>query len=650
MQANWIGRSEGLLVRFETAGSAPKGHDLIEVFTTRPDTLYGASFIAIAPDHGLAKAVAEKNAGAAAFIDECHHHGTSAAELETQEKKGFDTGLRVRHPVIEGAELPVLIANFILMEYGTGAIFGCPAHDQRDLEFARAKGLPVIPVVLPPDADPASFTIGDEAYTGDGVMINSGMLDGLDVEAAKKKIADYLTTKTVKGKKGAERRTQYRLRDWGISRQRYWGCPIPMIHCPTCGIVPVPESDLPVKLPDDVSFDKPGNPLDRHPTWKHVTCPTCGGKATRETDTMDTFVDLSWYFARFCSPQADEPTDTNATGYWLPIDQYIGGVEHAILHLLYARFFTRAMHKTGHVTIDEPFKGLFTQGMVTHETYKDAQGKWVLPEEVSRLDGKTVHAKTGEPIIVGAIELMSKSKKNVVDPDTIIAAYGADTARWFMLSDTPPERDIEWTAAGVEGGYRFLQRVWRLVGEAAAKGAKAGAEQPHHFGPEAEALRRAAHRSVAAVTAAIDKLRFNTAVAHIYELANALSSGLQTAGPQPSADMAYALREAAELLARIAAPMVPHLAEECWAVLGYDTLVAETPWPVPEKALLLEETVTIAVQVNGKRRDELTIARDAATEDIEAAALKLDNVVRAIGGRKIKKVVVVPQRIVNVVA
>jgi leucyl-tRNA synthetase len=552
--------------------------------------------------------------------------------------------------VIDGGELPVLIANFILMEYGTGAIFGCPAHDQRDLEFARAKGLPVIPVVLPPAADPGSFTIGDEAYTGDGVMINSGLLDGLGVEAAKAKIAGHLVKQIVKGKPVAERQIQYRLRDWGISRQRYWGCPIPMIHCPTCGILPVPEKDLPVELPDDVSFDQPGNPLDHHPTWKHVTCPICGGKATRETDTMDTFVDSSWYFARFCSPQSGEPTDTNAVGYWLPVDQYIGGVEHAILHLLYARFFTRAMHRCGHVAVDEPFRGLFTQGMVTHETYKDAHGKWVLPEEVRRRDGKAVHAKTGEPIVVGAIESMSKSKKNVVDPDTIIAAYGADTARWFMLSDTPPERDIEWTAGGVEGAHRFLQRVWRLVRDAAAKGAKLGAERPATFGPEAEALRRAAHRSVAAVTGAIDKLRFNAAVAHIYELANVLSSGLQTAGPHPSPDLGYALREAAELLARIAAPMVPHLAEECWALLGYNTLLAEEPWPAPEKALLLEDSVTIAVQVNGKRRDELTIARDAASEDIEAAALKLDNVVRAIGGRKIKKVVIVPQRIVNVVA
>jgi leucyl-tRNA synthetase len=650
MQANWIGRSEGLLVRFETVGAAPKGHALIEVFTTRPDTLYGASFIAIAPDHPLSKAVAEKDAGAAAFVDEWQHHGTSAAQLETQEKNGFDTGLRVRHPVIEGAELPVLIANFILMEYGTGAIFGCPAHDQRDLEFARAKDLPVIPVVLPPDAHAANFTIGDEAYTGDGTMINSGALDGLGVEAAKQKIAEHLIKQRVKGKSAAERQIQYRLRDWGISRQRYWGCPIPMIHCPTCGIVPVPEKDLPVKLPDDVSFDKPGNPLDHHPTWKHVTCPTCGGKALRETDTMDTFVDSSWYFARFTSPHSAVPTDSNAVGYWLPVDQYIGGVEHAILHLLYARFFTRAMHKTGRVAIDEPFRGLFTQGMVTHETYKDSLGKWVLPEEVSRKDGTAVHAKTGEHIVVGPIESMSKSKKNVVDPDTIIAAYGADTARWFMLSDTPPERDIEWTAGGVEGAHRFLQRVWRLVRDAAAKGAKPGVPKPATFGPEAEALRRAAHRSVAAVTSAIEKLRFNTAVAHIYELANALSASLQGSGPHPSSDLAYALREAAELLARIAAPMVPHLAEEGWALLGYNTLLAEEAWPVPEKALLLEDTVTIAVQVNGKRRDELTIARDAASEDIEAAALKLDNVVRAIGGRKIKKVVIVPQRIVNVVA
>jgi leucyl-tRNA synthetase len=648
MQANWIGRSEGLLIRFETVkGTAPKGYDLIEVFTTRPDTLFGASFLAIAPDHPLAKDIAENDPNASAFIAECQRGVTTGAELETQEKKGFDTGLRVRHPVIEGAKLPVLIANFILMEYGTGAIFGCPAHDQRDLEFARSQGLPVIPVVLPPGEEPARFAIGEEAYTGAGVMINSGFLDGLTVEAAKNAMAEHLARRTVKGKPVAERQIQYRLRDWGISRQRYWGCPIPMIHCAACGIVPVPEQDLPVKLPEDVTFDVPGNPLDRHPTWKHVTCPQCGGPATRETDTMDTFVDSSWYYARFCSPQAAEPTDPNAVGYWLPVDQYIGGVEHAILHLLYARFFTRAMHKTGHVAIDEPFRGLFTQGMVTHETYKDTHGKWVLPEEVRIRDGKAMHVKTGEPIVIGAVESMSKSKKNVVDPDTIIAAYGADTARWFMLSDTPPERDIEWTFSGVEGAHRFVQRVWRLINEIAKLSPGPVAKQD----PRSLEIRRDAHKAIDRVTKAVEELRFNSAVAYIYTLVNLLEAAVREAtSPGQPQSLRGALREGAEILVRIVAPMMPHLAEECWVALGHDTLLAEQPWPKPDQALLVEETVTIAVQVNGKRRDELTIARDATKEDIEAAALKLDNIVRAIGGRKIKKVVVVPQRIVNVVA
>ena len=650
MQANWIGKSEGLLIRFEAdEATAPSGHDIITVFTTRPDTLFGASFVAIASDHPLAKTIAAKNEDAARFIAECQRGGTTAAELETQEKKGFDTGVRVKHPVIDGAELPVYIANFILMEYGTGAIFGCPAHDQRDLEFARAYGLPVIPVVLPPGADAATFTIGDEAYTGDGTMINSSFLNGLSVDEAKEAMARHLTAQTLKGAPQAARQTQYRLRDWGISRQRYWGCPIPMIHCEVCGIVPVPAKDLPVELPDDVSFDVPGNPLDHHPTWKHVACPQCGAPARRETDTMDTFVDSSWYFARFCSPRAPVPTDTNAVGYWLPVDQYIGGVEHAILHLLYARFFTRAMHKTGHVAIDEPFKSLFAQGMLTHATYKDAAGKWVFPADVVFEDGLARHRETGAAITVVPIESMSKSKKNVVDPDDIIERYGADTARWFILSDTPPERDIEWSAAGVDGAHRFLQRMWRLVNEAAAKGAPAGTVRPERFGADAEALRRSAHRSLTEVTAAFEKLRFNVAVAQVYELANALSQALQNS-ENPEEDMRFALREAAEILARIAAPMVPHLAEESWAALGHQGLLAEAPWPEADSALLIDETITIAVQVNGKRRDELTIARDAAKEDIEAAALKLENVVRAIGGRQIKKVVIVPQRIVNVVA
>ncbi len=650
MQANWIGRSEGLALRFEAVeGTAVDGFEVIEVFTTRPDTLFGAAFVAIAPDHALAQAVGSVDKDAQAFIDECHHHGTSAAEIETLEKKGFDTGVRVAHPLIEDAELPVYIANFILMEYGTGAVFGCPAHDQRDLEFARTYGRPVRPVVLPPGGDPKTFAIGDEAYTGDGVLFNSDFLDGLSVADAKNAVADRLAACSVNGEPQAARQTQFRLRDWGISRQRYWGCPIPMIHCDRCGTVPVPLEDLPVKLPDDVSFDVPGNPLDRHTTWKAVTCPKCGAEAQRETDTMDTFVDSSWYFARFCSPHADVPTDTEAVGYWLPVDQYIGGVEHAILHLLYARFFTRAMHKTGHAAIDEPFKGLFTQGMVTHETYKDADGSWLFPEDVTSREGKTVRAKTGAPVTVGSVESMSKSKKNVVDPDSIISAYGADTARWFMLSDTPPERDIEWTSGGVEGAHRFVQRVWRLVGDVAARTATAR-EAPAKLEADAEHLRRATHKTVAGVTAAIERLRFNSGVAQIYELTNALSSALQGAPVEPKDDMKFALREAAETLVRIAAPMIPHLAEESWEMLGNQGLVAKKPWPEADWSLLTEDTVTIAVQVNGKRRGELTIAQDASKEDIESAAVGLETVARALEGRKIKKVVVVPRRIVNVVA
>ena len=649
MQANWIGRSEGLLLTFETMpGSGPKGFETVEVFTTRPDTLFGASFVAIAPDHALAQAIAEANVDARAFVEECQRHGTSAAEIETQEKKGFDTGVRVAHPVIEGAELPVYIANFILMEYGTGAIFGCPAHDQRDLEFARAYGLPVLPVVLPAGADPKTFEIGEEAYTGDGTLFNSDFLDGLAVVDAKNAMADRLEAREVGGAPQGVRKTQFRLRDWGISRQRYWGCPIPMIHCDACGLVPVPDKDLPVKLPEDVTFDVPGNPLDRHPTWKNVTCPTCGGAATRETDTMDTFVDSSWYFARFCSPRANVPTDTNAVGYWLPVDQYIGGVEHAILHLLYARFFTRAMHKTGHVALDEPFQGLFTQGMVTHETYKDENGKWLFPEDVAMRDGKSVHVSTCAPVTVGAVESMSKSKKNVVDPDSIIGTYGADTARWFMLSDTPPERDIEWTTGGVDGAHRFLQRIWRLAGEVAQKGTAAGTACPAALDGDALGLRRATHKTIASVTSAVERLRFNSAVAQIYELAGTLSSALQAEAPSEGSK--FAIREAMEALVRLAAPMVPHLAEECWKILGNQGLVAEQGWPEADSSLLIEDSVTIAVQVNGKRRGELTIARDASKEDIEAAALALAPVARAIEGREIRKIVVVPQRIVNVVA
>ena len=653
MQANWIGRSEGMLVRWGLEKkSAPQGFTELEVYTTRPDTLFGASFLAISADHPLARKAAEKDPELKAFCDECRRMGTSLAELETAEKKGYFTGIRACHPLDKEWLLPVWVANFVLMDYGTGAIFGCPSGDQRDLDFARAYDLPVIPVILPPGADAATFEIGSEAYEGDGTMINSYFLDGLDTKAAFETVAARLEQRTLSGRPVGTRKVNYRLRDWGISRQRYWGCPIPVIHCAACGVVPVPETDLPVRLPDDPDFGKPGNPLDRHPTWKHVDCPSCGKPATRETDTMDTFVDSSWYYVRFTAPDAKTPVDANAARYWLPVDQYIGGIEHAILHLLYSRFFYRAMSDTGHGTknLREPFAALFTQGMVTHETYKSASGAWLLPNEIRfESDGdrrSAIEIASGNPAMIGPIEKMSKSKKNLVDPDDIIAHWGADCARWFMLSDSPPERDVIWTEAGVAGAGRFMQRLWRLVDEVADNSVAKGTVRPAAMGAEAEALRRAAHKTLDQVSRNVETLRFNVAVAQIYELANAISAALG----KSSAGLDWALREATEIIVQAIGPMMPHLAEECWARLGYNTLLANQPWPTAEPGLLVDDSVTIAVQVNGKRRDELTIARSAGKDEIEAAALKLEPVVRALEGRPVKKVIVVPQRIVNVVA
>ncbi len=654
MQANWIGRSEGLLVRFALdKNTAPKDQSEVEVYTTRPDTLFGASFVALAPDHPLTEAVAQNNPELAAFCEECRHVGTSVADLETAEKKGFDTGIRAVHPFDKTWTLPVYVANFVLMEYGTGAIFGCPSGDQRDLDFARKYELPVVPVILPRGEDANTFTIEDKAFDGDGTMINSGFLDGLDTKAAFEAAANKLENVTLAKKPTGTRKVNYRLRDWGISRQRYWGCPIPVIHCKACGVVPVHEEDLPVRLPDDATFDKPGNPLDHHPTWKHVACPKCGKDAQRETDTMDTFVDSSWYFVRFTGPHADTAVDQKAATYWLPVDQYIGGVEHAILHLLYSRFFTRAMCDTSHLKITknlrEPFAALFTQGMVTHETYKSRAGCWLLPGQV-RMEGegktrRAIEVATGEPAMIGTVEKMSKSRKNTVDLDEFINEYGADIARWFVLSDSPPERDVIYTDVGVEGARRFVQRIWRLVDQGVETAAKKGVTRPKDFGPVAMELRRVAHRALDQVAKNIEGLRFNVAVAQIYEFTNVLGSAMGTSGEgQP-----WALREALELLVQMIGPMMPHLAEECWARLGYNTLLANQPWPDVEAALLVDDTITIAVQVNGKRRDELTIARTAGSDEIEAAALKLEPVVRALDGRPVKKVIVVPQKIVNVV-
>ena len=636
MQENWIGRSEGMRLWFALEGR----DDRLEVFTTRHDTLFGATFCAIAPHHPLAEAMAAHDPGLAAFIAECDALGTSEEAIERAEKRGYRVALTARHPFDPGRELPVFVANFVLMAYGTGAVFGCPGHDQRDLDFARKYHLPVIPVIAPPRVEPASFQIGNEAYTGDGVVINSDFLDGLTVAEAKEAVARRLEAMGA-----GERSVSYRLRDWGVSRQRYWGCPIPVIHCPKCGVVPVPVEALPVTLPEDVDFSAPGNPLDRHPTWKHVPCPACGGAAARETDTFDTFVESSWYFARFASPHAAEPLDRAAVDYWLPVDQYIGGVEHAILHLLYSRFFTRALRDCGYLGIDEPFAGLLTQGMVCHQTYRDAAGNWLFPSEVVRReDGTFVHAQSGEPVTLGRSEKMSKSRKNVVDPEAILGSYGADTARLFMLSDSPPERDLEWTDAGVDGAWRYLHRLWRLVEEPALTLPPPGTPAPAGFGAAARALRQASHRAIAAVTGDLEAFRFNRAVARIRELSNAIAAVESGAG-----GLDWALREALETVVRLIGPLTPHIAEELWRRLGHDTLLADTPWPEAEAALLEQTTVTVAVQVNGRLRGTIEVPRGAATAMVESAALALPGVRRALDDRDPRRVVVVPDRIVNVV-
>ena len=656
MQKNWIGRSEGLTIRWEiVAETAPAGETEVTVYTTRPDTLFGASFLAIAADHPLAKEAAAKNAAIDAFCEECRRAGTSLAALETAEKKGIDTGIRVKHPLDPSWELPVYVANFVLMDYGTGAIFGCPSGDQRDLDFARKYDLPVVPVVMPKDGDAASFAVGDTAYDGDGVMINSRFLDGKTTTEAFEIVADKLSSTEIGGAAQGERKVNFRLRDWGISRQRYWGCPIPVIHCDDCGVVPVPKKDLPVQLPSDVTFDQPGNPLDRHPTWRHVACPHCGKDARRETDTMDTFVDSSWYFTRFTAPWEKQPTDPKAANRWLPVDQYIGGIEHAILHLLYSRFFTRAMRETGHVDVKEPFKGLFTQGMVVHETYRrgtGSHGDWVAPADIriEEVDGKrrAFLLEGGDEVSIGSIEKMSKSKKNVVDPDDIIASYGADTARFFVLSDSPPERDVIWSEAGVEGAHRFTQRLYRLISEASEALAAVPAN-PAKDG-EALAISQAAHKTLKAVQNDYDKLWFNKAVARIYELVNALASPLtKVAAGEGDAAYRSAVREASQILVQLVAPMTPHLAEECWAALGNTGLLAQAAWPAYDEALTTENDVVMPVQINGKKRAELTISRDADQNAVTEAVLALEAVTAALNGQAPKKIIVVPQRIVNIV-
>jgi leucyl-tRNA synthetase len=653
MQRNWIGKSEGLRLLFEVIQSDKSTATAIEVFTTRPDTIFGAAFIALSPDHPLSAELATKDAALKEFINECHRRGTATETLEKGEKLGYATGLWVKHPVLEGQTLPVYVANFVLMEYGTGAIFGSAAHDQRDLDFARKYGLPVLPVVVPEGTDPASFTIGEEAYLGPGRLANSGFLDGLSIEDGKKRIAEHFAARTVDGRPQGIVETNYRLRDWGVSRQRYWGCPIPVIHCDVCGTLPVPEADLPVELPDDVTFDKPGNPLDHHPTWKHVSCPQCGADARRETDTMDTFVDSSWYFARFTAPQAETPTMPAVASAWLPVDQYIGGVEHAILHLLYSRFFARAMTLTGHLDIKEPFRGMFTQGMVTHETYRSDGGDWLSPEEVKveTIGGQRIATEitTGKPATIGAIEKISKSKRNGIDPDDIQRVYGADAMRWFILSDSPPERDVVWSEAGIEGATRFIQRVWRIVGEAADLIENGPKGEGSTDDAEIVALRKLSHRAVHYIGGDIEGLKFNVSVARIYEFVNALAGFLQTAKASPTPARIATLKDAVERLVQVLAPMTPHLAESAWEALGHKTMLTATAWPAVDPALLVDDTVTMPVQVNGKRRGEVVVPKGSLNDIVEKEALSLDAVARMLDGKPPRKVVIVPDRIVNVV-
>jgi len=641
MQENWIGKSRGATLWWDIAeapafllASAPgepnHARDPIEIYTTRPDTLFGASFLALAPDHPLTRAIAAHRPDVSEFVAACARSGTSEADIEKAEKLGVDLGVRVRHPFDPERTVPVWAANFVLSTYGSGAIFGCPAHDQRDLDFARKYGLPVVPVVRPDDAS-ADFDVETEAYVGPGRLFNSDFMDGLEVEAAK--AAAIARLEASEHGQGA---TLYRLRDWGVSRQRYWGCPIPVIHCEKCGPVAVPADQLPVELPKDVTFDTPGNPLDRHPTWKHVACPTCGGEAVRETDTLDTFVDSSWYFARFTDPTAAEPISRAAADKWLPVDQYIGGVEHAVLHLLYARFISRALSDAGLMSVREPFAGLFTQGMVVHETYRRADGAWVEPTDVELAnDAGTRSARqlsTGEVLTIGDIEKMSKSKKNVVAPQEIVDTYGVDAGRLFVLSDSPPERDVQWTHGGVEGAARFVQRVWTEV---------------DGFDPDAPAhetdatLIRETHKAIKAVSEGVSGFRFNSAIAKLYAFV-AVVRDHGTAG-------GAARREALSALVRLVAPFTPHLAEECWTRLGEEGMVLDAPWPDFDPALAADDEVTLPIQVNGKRRGEIRVARGLEPAEVEAIVMADPDVQARLEGQTVRKIVVVKDRIVNLV-
>lgn len=629
MQRNWIGKSQGAYVNFNTSLNSS-----IMVFTTRPETLFGASFVAIAPGHPVAQECAKIDAQLAEFIHKCDAIGTSEAAIEKAEKLGYKTSVEVQHPLVPNKTLPVYVANFVLMEYGTGALFGCPAHDQRDFEFATKYGLPIPQVV-----SVGENWDGAEPITTEGVMINSEFLNGLKTAEAKTKIIQHLEESKL-----GEGTTNYRLRDWGVSRQRYWGCPVPFVHCEACGIVPEADANLPVKLPEDVTFDRPGNPLDHHPTWKHTNCPQCGKAALRDTDTLDTFFESSWYFLRYCSPKSKNAFDAEDVNYWMPVDQYIGGVEHAILHLLYSRFFTRALKASGYpISFSEPFKNLLTQGMITHVTYQDQAGAWVAPADVIQLEnGTCVHAKDKSPITVGRLEKMSKSKKNTIDPGEIIDTYGADTARLFMMSDNPPEKDLEWTDAGAEGAWKFVNKLYTQTLYAIDSMPSHGASEPGEFSAEAQKIRQAVHKTIKEYTNDLETFAYNRGVARVRSLSNALF-----AFDAKTADEKWVLREGFEALVLLLAPIIPHVCEELWEKLGHTTLVYETPWPTYQEALTEETSVTLAIQVNGKLRGTISVSAD--TEEARIKEMALERVTHMTEGKAIQRIIVVRNKIVNIV-
>ncbi|ARN84874.1 leucine--tRNA ligase [Candidatus Nucleicultrix amoebiphila] len=633
MQRNWIGKSYGATVEFVIEGRS----DALKIFTTRPETLFGASFCALSPNHPLAEELSKTNQALADFIIDCNRAGTSLEAIEKMEKRGLDTGLKVVHPFDPTWTLPLYVANFVLMEYGTGAVFACPAHDARDFEFAKKYNLPIKAILHPKDAD-ETFAVQDQAYEGDGILFHSDFMNGISnadaLPLAIQKLEDL--------KKGVATLT-YRLRDWGVSRQRYWGCPIPIIHCGVCGVVPVPEKDLPVLLPTDVTFDKPGNPLAHHPTWKNVSCPTCGQAAQRETDTLDTFFESSWYFARFCSPQAPTPFVKEVADTWLPVDQYIGGIEHAVLHLLYARFFTRALKACGYLNIEEPFQRLLSQGMVCHMTYRAHNGDWLLPEEVGFDDaGKPYRLSDHSPVRPGRSEKMSKSKKNVVDSQIFIDAFGADTARLFMISDSPPERDFEWTDAGAQGAWKYLNRLWRY-GVSILDDLKTKAPMPTTLNDTELSLRKTVHQTLKTATKDLRVFHLNRYVARLRELSNILFDLNLESVQKP------VLKEAFESLLQLLNPVAPHITEELWQRLGHSVMLTETAWPVFDEALAHEDSFTLAVQVNGKLRATLEITEDHPQSEIEALALDDPRVKAQLDGKQVKKMILVPKKVLNIV-